>query len=336
VSRRARPGRGPRPVLAVLGLVAVLGAACGGAAGLASTPGAAEAYVANFAFTALPGTTVTPVDLGTKTAGGRISIGSLPSALAATPDGARLVVAAQGADVAVVLDTADNSVLARLATGVEPDAVAVTPDGTTALVANLGSNSLTPIDLRTLRAGAPIAVGDQPDAVAVTPDGSTAVVADLAADAVTLVDLRTMTAGPRIPVGSEPDAATALVADLGDGTLTPVDLATATAGRPVPVGAGPRAVVIASASGSPATAWVAVGTTLVPLTLAGITLGGPGTPVAVGHVVEDVALARGDTEAWAAGLDGTLTPVDLTSGRTGRAVHVGGRPSAVAVASAPS
>jgi len=40
---------------------------------------------------------------------------------------------------------------------------------------------------------------------------------------------------------------------------------------------------------------------------------------------------QGTTTAWVALQDGTLAPVDLASGHVGTAVHVGGRPSAVAI-----
>jgi hypothetical protein len=48
------------------------------------------------------------------------------------------------------------------------------------------------------------------------------------------------------------------------------------------------------------------------------------------HLGEAVAL-EGTTTAWVALQNGTLTPVDLASGHVGSAVHVGGRPSAVAI-----
>jgi len=308
-------------------------------------PGGAVAYVCNFASDALPGTSITPVDLAHRSAGPRLSIGSLPSALAPTPDGRRLLVTAQGADQVVVVDTSSDSVAARLSTGLEPDAVAVTPDGATALVADFGDGTVTPVDLSTLRTRRPAPVGGQPDAVAVTPDGRTAVVADLAGASVSLLDLSTMQVRTRVAVGSEPDAvavtpdgATALVANFGDGTVTPVDLSTGRAGPAVAVGSGPRAVVVSRSPGGPAawSGWVAVGGSLVPLHPS--TPGHAptaGTTVAVGHIAEDVALAEHGTVAWVAGLDGAITPVDLATGVPGRSTHVAGRPSAIAVVTRP-
>ena len=338
----AAPRVAPRLRGLLLGVVVVVAGGCGAAARstalpAGTAPAGGRAYVCNFASDALPGTTITPIDLAAGRTAGRVTIGSLPSAVATTPGGGRLLVVAQGADVLVVLDTASDAVIGRVPTGLEPDAVAVTPDGRTAVVADLGDGTVTPVDLSRLRARRPIAVGSRPDAVAVTPDGRTAVVADFGDRTVTLVDLSTMTAGPRVPVGNEPDAVavtpdgtTAVVADFGDGTVTPVDLATRRAGSPVAVGPGPTSVAMAptSPAGGPA-AWVAVGASLVPVAIPGLVAG---APVAVGHLAEALAVDGGGHRAWVAGLDGAVTPIDLATGHAGRSVGVKGRPSAIAVA----
>jgi len=297
----------------------------------------AEAYVANFGFDDQPGNTITPVALSAGAIGHPVGTGSLPSALAATPDGRLLLVTDQGDDHLAVLDTATDRVLARIDVGLEPDAVAVSPDGTIALVANVDDNTVTPVDLTTRRAGRPIAVGARPDAVVIGgPAGRTALVADLEAGTVTPVDLTTMTAAAPIAVGQEPDAlalsldgATALVADFGSDTVTPITLATLRAGRPVVVGIGPTALAVtASGPGGASTAWVATGTDLVPLDLSTLAVG---PPLPVGHLAEAVAIAADGTTAWVAGQDGTLTSIDLATGAGGRTVDVGGRPSAVVI-----
>ncbi len=139
-----------------------------------------------------------------------------------------------------------------------------------------------------------------------------------------------------ITTGLQPDAVavggpgdnTALVANLGDGTVTPVDLATLRAGPPIPVGSGPTGIALRA--GAP-TAWVSVASSLIPIDLATSTAG---TAIAVGHVAQAVALGPHGTTAWVAGIDGTVTPVDLRTGRAHHAIHVGGRPSAILVPSA--
>ncbi len=315
-------------------------AGCGGGASAAAGSGAQSgtiAYVATGAFEALPGTAITPIDLSAHRALSPIAVGSLPSAFAATSDGRRLLVTVQGENHLVVLDTAGGSLLGTVTTGLQPDAVAVGgPSDDTALVANLGDGTVTPVDLTTMTAGHPIAVGSEPDAVAVGgPSDDTALVANLGDGTVTPVDLTTMTAGHPIAVGSEPDAVavggpsddTALVANLGDGTVTPVDLTTMTAGHPIAVGPGPTGVALTKA-GSNATAWVSVGSSLIPITLSTLTAG---PTIAVGHVAQGVALGPGDGTAWVAGADGTVTAIDLHTGRTQPTIHVGGRPSAILI-----
>jgi YVTN family beta-propeller protein len=310
-----------------------------------------QAYLATFGYDDQPGTTVTSVDLLTgPRAGSRglrlgraVSVGSLPSALAATPDGRLLLVTDQGNDQLAVVDTATDAVIAHIPTGVEPDAVAVSPDGRIALVANVDDNTVTPVDLVTLRAGRPITVGARPDAVAIGgPGGRTALVADLEGDTVTPVDLSTMTAGAPIAVGLEPDAvalspdgATALVANLGSGTVTPISMATLHPGPSVPVGPGPTSVAVAGTgpSGTP-TAWVASGTNLVPVNLPVLASAGSspvGRPVAVGHLAEAVAVNSSGTRAWVAGQDATVTAVNLSTAVVSRSLFVGGRPEAIVI-----
>lgn len=72
---------------------------------------------------------------------GRAATPLSPAQLAVTPDGARLVVAARGDFVAVVLDAASLETLqvVVLADGPHPHGVALSPDGTTAYVTNEGT-----------------------------------------------------------------------------------------------------------------------------------------------------------------------------------------------------
>jgi YVTN family beta-propeller protein len=281
---------------AVVGVGVTLASACGAAGNDAlSNSGGARGYVGNYGYDAVPGTTITPIDIARQRPGRPVTIGSLPSAMASTPDGRHLLVTAQGDDILAILDTSSEAVVARVPTGLEPDAVAVTPDGKTAVVANFGDGTVTPVDLATMTARRPIAVGNEPDAVAVTPEGKTAV-----------------------------------VANFGDGTVTPVDLATQHAEPSVPVGPGPTGVAISRVSpGGGTVAWVAVGSSLVPVPLP---MRVPGASVPVGHLGEALALGHDGHTLWVAGQDGVVIPVELTSRHAGRAVRVGGRPSSIAIA----
>jgi YVTN family beta-propeller protein len=307
--------------------------------GLASRANAGtEAYVCNFGYASDPGATITPVDLTSGVADTPITTGTLPDALAATPDGRDLLVADEGQDLLTVLDASDGEVLAQITVGLEPDAVAVSPDGRLALVANSDDGTVTPVNLETFKAGAPLHVGAEPDAIAIGGSGGdTAIVANLGSNSVTPIDLRTMTPGSPITVGDEPDAIAldpgrdeALVANLGSGTGTFLDLLTLAAGPKVQLGVAPTGVATEAhdASNGPV-AWVSGGDSLVGVSFDKMALLGRSYPV--GHLAEAVAISESGTTAWVADNDPYVTEIDLSDGRALQNVDVGGRPSAIVV-----
>ena len=296
----------------------------------------AEAYVCTFGYDSEPGATVTPVNLDRATADPEITTGTLPDAVAATPDGRLVLVADEGEDQLTVIDASDGHVVATIQTGVEPDAIAVSPDGSTAVVANSDDGTVTPVNLHTMHAYPPVHVGHQPDAVAIGgPGGHTALVANLGDGTVMPVDLKTMTAGKPIRVGEEPDAIalsadgdSALVADLGSDAVTSVDLTRHLAGSTVNVGVAPTGIAsVPVASGQ--VAWVSGGKSLVPVSFGRKPVVGRAIPV--GHLAEALAIAQSGTVAWVADGDPYVTEVDLLSGRVLKSVRVGGRPSAIAI-----
>jgi YVTN family beta-propeller protein len=307
-----------------------------------------EAYVCTLGYDSDPGATVTAVNLALGSADPGITTGTLPDAVAASPDGRLVLVADEGEDELTVLDASDGDVVATIPTGVEPDAVAVSPDGSIAVVANSDDGTVTPVNLRTLRAEPPVKVGGQPDAVGIGgPDGRTALVANLAEGTVTPVNLETMKAGSSIRVGMEPDAIavspdgdSALVADLGSDAVTLVNLVTLTASPSVSVGVAPTGIATdttgaaggagsGGGSGAGPVAWVSGGTSLVSVSFAARPVVGQEIPI--GHLAEAVAIAHGGTTAWVADNDPYVTAVDLVSGRVLRSVRVGGRPSAIVI-----
>lgn len=307
-----------------------------------------EAYVCTYGYDSDPGATVTPVDLDSARADPGITTGTLPSAVTATPDGRFVLVADEGEDQLTVLDTSDGDVVATIPTGVEPDAVAVSPDGNLAVVANSDDGTVTPVNLRAMHADRPVHVGDQPDAVGIGgPDGDIALVANLGDGTVTPLNLDTLKTGRPIRVGDEPDAIavspdgdSALVADLGSDAVTFVDLVTLRASMSVNVGIPPTGIAASTGGGSTGTgstgtdstgdeAWVSGGASLVGVSFAARPVVGRAIPV--GHLAEAVALENGGTTAWVADGDPYVTAVDLVTGRELESVHVGGRPSAIAI-----
>jgi YVTN family beta-propeller protein len=79
-----------------------------------------------------------------------VSVGSLPTFVAVSPDGARACTANLTANSISVIDTATNTVVATVPVGGFPRALAFTPDGAFAYVTNFNSNSVSVIDTATL------------------------------------------------------------------------------------------------------------------------------------------------------------------------------------------
>jgi hyaluronoglucosaminidase len=323
------------PLLALFALVPAL-AAC--ATPVGSTSVRAVAWVATDASVTLPGTQVTPVDLARRHIGPRVSVGSLPSALAYTAGNKGLLVVAQGTDTLHEIDPATHQVLHGVGTGgVEPDAVAVAPGGTegkgVALVANLDSNSVTPVDLGTWKAGKPIAVGTEPVAIAVSVASSgaaTAFVADYGSNTVTPIDVATLQAGAAITVGAGPQAIAAtpgevLVGNFGDRTLTAINPATLQGGGSIALPLNPTGIALAPGG---ATAYVCGSAAMVPVAVVGLTVG---ASVALPQVAQGIALSADGSTAWVTQQAGALIPVTLANDKVGAPVHVGGHPSAVVI-----
>jgi YVTN family beta-propeller protein len=302
------------------------------------------AWVATGASVTLPGMSVTPVDLAARRAGAKVPVGSLPAALAYTAGDRELLVVTQGDDTLHEIDPATHDVMHSVTVGEEPDAVAVAPGGThgqgIALVANLGSNTVTPVDLGTWRIGPPIAVGAEPVAIAVAvplPGSGTvlAFVANFGSNTVTPINVATLGAGAPIPVGPSPQtmavaSGALLVGNFGNATLTQIDAATLKPDAAVPLPFAPTGIA-AGTGGSTTTAYVCGGTGLVPVTLTGL---GPavGAPIALPDAAEGVALSADGATAWVTQQAGGLVPVTLAAGGTaGRAIHLGGHPSAIVI-----
>ena len=149
-------------VLLVLVVVCVLGVAD-------SAFGAATAYVTNEG-----GNTVTPIKVASNTPGPEIPVGSIPEAVAITPDGKTAYVANEGGNTVTPIEVASNTPGTEIAVGSNPLAVAITSDGKTAYVANWGSGTVTPIEVATNKPGPGIPVGSNPAAVAITASVPTA------------------------------------------------------------------------------------------------------------------------------------------------------------------
>jgi YVTN family beta-propeller protein len=296
------------------------------------------AWVATDASVELPGTALTAVDLSRHAISAKVDIGSLPSAMAFTPDGSTLLAVTQGDDMLHEIDPVTRTAGRAIGVGVEPDAVAVAPGGTggrgIALVANLDSNSVTTVDLGTWRVGTTVAVGNQPVAIAVTMAANrpVALVVDFGSNQVTPLDLSTMQAGPPIAVGPGPETIAAvpgeaLVGNFTDHSLTPINTTTMQSGPAVALPVDPTGMV-AAPSGQ--MAYICGGASVVPVTLPGLSVG---RSITLPDVAQAIALDAAGTTGWVAMGSGDLVSVSFPSGVVGTPIHLGGHPSAVVLAS---
>jgi DNA-binding beta-propeller fold protein YncE len=155
----------------------------------------------------LEGSTVTPVDLTTMTAGPPIAVGAEPDAVALSPDGSTALVASLGSGTVTPITMATLRPRPSIPVGPGPTAVAVAAagpsSGPTAWVTT--GSDLVPLNLTSFSAGPALPVGHLAEAVALTADGATAWVADQDAR-ITPVDLATGRAGRSIFVGGRPAA----------------------------------------------------------------------------------------------------------------------------------
>jgi DNA-binding beta-propeller fold protein YncE len=180
---------------------------------------ATRAYVTNIG----SGTT-TALDLVEARKLGDVATGAGSEALAVTPNGRELWVAARAAGEIAIVDTATLAVLARLPLSGIPIRIAMTPDGATALVTCAGSSELVAYDVATRsvrgrtkvdvplaadaaqRPFARLAPGSAlPVGLLVARDGRSAFVAATMGDRVVQYSISTLAPLRVIEVGGEPD-----------------------------------------------------------------------------------------------------------------------------------
>jgi DNA-binding beta-propeller fold protein YncE len=180
---------------------------------------ATRAYVSNIG----SGTT-TALDLGAERKLGDVATGAGSEALAVTPDGRELWVAARADGQIAIVDTASLAVSARLPLAGIPIRIAMTPDGRTALVTCAGSSEVLAFDVASRgergrrKVDVPLAPGAAerpfarlapgsvlPVGLLVSRDGRSAFVAATMGDRVVQYDIATLTPLRTIEVGGEPD-----------------------------------------------------------------------------------------------------------------------------------
>jgi DNA-binding beta-propeller fold protein YncE len=119
-----------------------------------------------------------------------------------------------------------------------------------------------------------------------------------------------------------------LEADFQTSAVTPIVLSSMTASPAIAVSGNATGIAIQARTN---TAYVSGGNALTPIDLATLQAKPP-VPVGVGATA--VALASGGSVAWVCTNNGTVLSVNVTTGHRGKAVRVGGQPSAIVIPAA--
>ncbi len=126
------------------------------------------------------------------------------SAIAVTPDGARVWVVNRDSNSVSVLDTLTNSVLAEIPVGREPRTLAITPDGSKVYVACLRENRVDVLDGSSFVLLRSIAVGREPFGVVVAPNSTRVYVTSTASGTLSVIDPTTDTVTTTTTPGNRP------------------------------------------------------------------------------------------------------------------------------------
>jgi DNA-binding beta-propeller fold protein YncE len=242
------------------------------------------------------------------------------------------------------------------------------PTGT-AYVINSGGGTVTPIDLATNTARKPIDVSGEPVALTAAPGGKTAYVVSGATGSgsgpssdqtVTPIDLTTNTAGkpiiltnPADAIAIAPDGRTGYVSNgFPSRTVTRIDLVTNKPGKPIVLNEPPDGIVMAPNGAAYVTITKSVGS---PASINDNRYYFVAFDLATGKLGKRVKLNSGEPASIAIAPDGktayvvsqsastviTVTPIDLTTLKTGKLINFStkpwpkayhGQPLAIAVA----
>lgn len=242
------------------------------------------------------------------------------------------LVANDGDGTVTLIDLATGTECRAIQVGRRPRAIAITPDGATACVASYGDGAVTLIDNATATAVMRIVVGNGPQAITIAPDGATAYVANHTDGSITAISLPAgrpralirAVHGPRA-IALDPAGATAYVLSDTRDTITPVSLVTGQAGRPVKVGTWAYAM---AATPDGRIAYVASHSGITPVDLA---TGLPAPRIPAGGY-QAIAITPDGATAYLAHRDhGSITPLNLATGRPGAPIIVGPGPQAIAI-----
>lgn len=187
---------------------------------------------------------------------GTISVGSMPEAIAITPDGKNAYVSNIDSKDISVIDTSKNMTTSTIPiVAGPPQYLAISPDGKRIYVTlydpTAGIHAVAVIDASAKIVSAIIPVGLRPYGLATTPDGSEVYVADHDSAAISVIDAMTNKVAGTIAVAPNPhwiafspDGRTAYVANHESNVMSVIDTATRSVTSVVSTGRSPHSVAV--------------------------------------------------------------------------------------------
>jgi len=281
---------------------------------------------------------VTLVDGATGRIEGKLATGARPRALAFSPDGTTLYVAASDAGRIEAWDAHSHDRLALYNSGSDPERFAISPDGSTAYIASEDHSAVTFLDLTSGRITREVQVGPEPEGVGVSPDGRLVVATSEVANLAHFIDVGSGKLLDSLPVGSRPRFVLFLdggrkvwVSSEQRGTISVFDARTRRIVRTIDLAETfdidePVQAVEMRATRDQSRVYVAMGRANRVAEL---------DPVSgkvlrwwpTGERTWGIGLSPDEKRLYApSGLDGSLTIVDLERNKVARTVKLGGKP----------
>lgn len=212
----------------------------GGPHEVAVSPNGRRAYVTDFGVGAVPGNTITVVDLDDGTADGTIGLGTnfRPHGIEVASDGA-IWVTTEGSESVLEVNPESRSIVERIPTGqTTTHMLALIESAARVYTANIESGSSTAIDSDAAAVITSVATGAGAEGIAASPDGSKVYVTNRVADTLTEIDVATNQVTRELLVGDFPirvkiraDGSEAIVTNLLSEEVMAIDLASFTIAR---------------------------------------------------------------------------------------------------------
>ena len=175
--------------------------------------------------------TVSIVDLKSRSIERRIDVPGAVHHVAASPDGRLAAVTHPNRGQVTVIELSGPTVLGTVKTGSTPNYAAFSPDASRLFVTNAGDDDLAVVDMATLTVSNRIALGNTPEHLVLSADGSRGFVNNVGDGTVSIVDLaenrvvETLSFGAALHgIDLSPDGRTLFVAVRGDDRIAAVDL----------------------------------------------------------------------------------------------------------------